>query len=114
MQLDIRWKGTTKSQALSEHVLHRARFAFRPSADRVRQVVIRLEDMNGPRGGVDKRCSVEVVGSFGIRVTEARDVDFRTAADRALEMAGRAALRAHERQTRHDPVSIRNPLGEAS
>src|SRR5512140_2767570 len=76
MKLDIRWKGTQRSEALSQHVHDRAHCALRPSAGRVRQIVVRLEDMNGPKGGVDKRCTVEVIGTFGVRVTEARDVDF--------------------------------------
>ena len=112
MKLDIRWKGTSRSEALSQHVHDRARSAFRPSAGRVRQIVVRLEDLNGPKGGVDKRCTVEVVGTFGVRVTEARDMDFHVAAGRALEMAGRSALRAHDRQLEHDPISIRNPRKE--
>ncbi|MCC6898358.1 MAG: HPF/RaiA family ribosome-associated protein [Polyangiaceae bacterium] len=107
MKLEIRWKGARRSEALSQHVHDRARCAFRPSADQVRLIVVRLEDMNGPKGGVDKRCAVEVVGPFGVRITEARDVDFYVAAGRALEMAGRSALRALDRRVEHEPTSIR-------
>ena len=107
MKLEVRWKSTQKSQALRNHVLRRSRFAFRPSAGRLRRVVVRLEDLNGPKGGVDKRCTVEVSGSFGTRITEARDVDLFVAVDRALEMAGRAVVRARSRRASWDPETIR-------
>lgn len=108
MKLEIRWKGTRRSEALDQHVRDRARCAFRRLAGRARQIVVRLEDMNGPKGGVDKRCTVEVVGTFGVRITEARDVDLHVAAGRALEMAGRSALRALDRRVERAPTSIRN------
>jgi len=108
MKIDIRWKGTQKSAALRDYVRHRARFAFRPMAIRLRKIVVRLEDVNGPRGGVDKRCTVEIVGPFGIRLVEARDDDFYAAADKALELAGRIAIRAQDRRSERPLASIRH------
>jgi ribosome-associated translation inhibitor RaiA len=94
MQVDIRWKGLSKSQSLADHVHHRLRFALHGYRDKVRTVTVRFEDTNGPRGGVDKRCSVELTGSFGIFVAEARDIDFQAAADVALSRAERALSKA--------------------
>jgi hypothetical protein len=34
-------------------------------AARIRLVSVRFEDLNGPRGGVKKRCVVEALGEFG-------------------------------------------------
>lgn len=100
MHVDIRWKGVTKSQALADHVHRRLRFALHGFEEKVRTVTLRFEDTNGPRGGIDKRCTVEVTGRFGILVTEARDSNFYTAADLALSRADQAVARSTKRDRR--------------
>jgi putative sigma-54 modulation protein len=97
MHVDIRWKGLFKSQSLADHVQARLRFALHGFQERVRTVTVRFEDTNGPRGGIDKRCSVELTGAFGILVAEAHDRDFYAAADLALSRAERAATRSLKR-----------------
>lgn len=94
MHVDIRWKGLSKSQALADHVQNRLRFSLHGFQDKVRTVTVRFEDTNGPRGGIDKRCSVELTGAFGIFVAEARDSNFYAAADMALARAERAIAKA--------------------
>jgi ribosome-associated translation inhibitor RaiA len=94
MHVDIRWKGLPKSDALTEHVQNRLRFALHGFQERIRTVTIRFEDVNGPRGGIDKRCSIELTGAFGIAVAEARDGDFYRAADLALARAERAVAKS--------------------
>jgi len=56
---------------------------------------VRLADLNGPKGGVDKACAilVEVPRLAPIRVS-AVAADYPTALDLALRRAGRAATRA--------------------
>lgn len=44
--------------ALREYALHRLSFAVRRFRHRIRYVTVRLVDMNGPRRGVDSRCSI--------------------------------------------------------
>jgi len=97
MHVDIRWKGLSKSQSLADHVHHRLRFALRGFEGKVRTVTVRFEDTNGPRGGIDKRCSVELTGGFGILVTEAHDRNFYAAADLALSRAERALTKSLKR-----------------
>jgi ribosomal subunit interface protein len=94
MHVDIRWKGLPKSEALTHHVEHRLRFALHGFQERIRTVTVRFEDINGPRRGVDKRCSIELTGAFGILVAEARDGDFYRAADLALSRAERAVAKS--------------------
>lgn len=97
MHVDIRWKGLTKSEALADHVQNRVRFALHGFLEKVRTVTVRFEDTNGPRGGVDKRCSVELTGAFGILVAEARDGNYYAAADLALSRAERAVSKSLKR-----------------
>jgi len=38
-----------------------ATLALSPFEERLRLVIVRLSDINGPRGGNDKRCHVQLI-----------------------------------------------------
>ena len=94
MKLAIRFKGTHRSASLIEHV--RQLFA-RLSVRRVDSLTVRLEDLNGPKGGLDKRCSISMRGAFGTRVVETVDDEFVVGAERALELCERSLARSRGR-----------------
>jgi putative sigma-54 modulation protein len=98
MKLSLRVRGATADKELTEQVRNRAAVALGRFSDRVNSVVVRLDDMNGPKGGIDKRCTVEVTGSFGQRLSEARDQSFGVAVDRAFAVVQRSVVRAVKRR----------------
>ena len=52
--------------------------------DRIQRVVMRLSDINGPRGGADKRCHLQVVlAGLPDVVVEDIEADLYVAIDRA-------------------------------
>ena len=60
MQIELLVRGGRNhtTEALREYALRRLSFALRRFRHRVRHVTIRLVDVNGPRRGVDSRCSI--------------------------------------------------------
>ncbi len=98
MNIDIRWKRARKSKAIEEHARRRAGFALDRFAERIRHVSLRFEDVNGPRGGVDKRCTVEAQGQFPPVVVSADAEDYFEVVSRALKALERTVARAVERQ----------------
>jgi ribosome-associated translation inhibitor RaiA len=54
----VRGARSSTTEALREHALRRLSFAVRRFAHRVRQLTVRLADENGPRRGLDSRCSM--------------------------------------------------------
>ena len=65
----------------------------------VHRVTLRVEDINGPRGGVDKRCSIKVVlDGLPSVVVEERHQSSRAAIDVALERTVRAVRRGVQRR----------------
>jgi ribosome-associated translation inhibitor RaiA len=56
----VRGGSTEMTEALHEYALRRLSFAVRRFSHRVRHMTVRLLDENGPRRGVDSRCSVTV------------------------------------------------------
>ncbi|HET7371179.1 MAG TPA: HPF/RaiA family ribosome-associated protein [Gammaproteobacteria bacterium] len=66
----------------------------------VERASVRIEDINGPRGGVDKRCRIKVVLSgFPSVVVEERHYSPQAAIDGALDRAERTVWR-HVRRRR--------------
>jgi hypothetical protein len=76
----------------------RLRFVLRRLAWMVPQATVRLTDVNGPRGGVDKHCQVELE-TVGHRKFVAASVaaDWRVAIDTALARAARLLQRTWQR-----------------
>jgi ribosome-associated translation inhibitor RaiA len=75
-------------------VQDRLRFAFSRITGRVRRILVTLADINGPRGGIDKRCLIEVRVD-GQRSVVIQDIqaDLYTAIDRAAGRAARSVMR---------------------
>ena len=60
---------------------------------------MRLSDINGPRGGADKRCHLQVVlKGLPDVVIEDTEADLYVAIDRATDRAGRTVVRKIDRQ----------------
>jgi ribosome-associated translation inhibitor RaiA len=65
----------------------------------VERVSVRIDDVNGPRGGVDQLCRIKVVlrGPPSV-VLESRDASVNAAVDAALSGVKRAVRRTLERR----------------
>ena len=77
-------------QTLRDHVERRLSFALGRFGNRIDRVTVWLEDLNGPRGGVDKRCRIEarVLRSGRLQV-EVTDAEIEPAVDRAADRIAR-------------------------
>ncbi len=99
MQIDIQSRHFPLTEALRDHIKRRVAFALRTFDERIRRVRVCLSDINGPRGGADKCCHVQVVLSHlpdvVIKDTEA---DVYESIDRATGRAGCTVGRRLARQ----------------
>jgi ribosome-associated translation inhibitor RaiA len=94
MQIAIQTQGFPLTDALDNHVKDRLRFTFSRVADRVRRVRVTLSDINGPRGGVDKRCLIEArLDGMPSVVIQDLQSDLYIAIDRAAGRAARSVMR---------------------
>ena len=74
--------------------VQRVRFTLRRLSALVPRAKVQFSDVNGPRGGVDKRCQVELsTQQGGVLVVTSVARDWRTALDGALARAARAVVR---------------------
>ena len=88
---------------LRELAEQRVKFVMRRLTWLVPRAKVQLSDINGPRGGVDKRCQVELkTDSAGTLVITSMARDFRSALDSALTRAARALVRIWRRGRGHE------------
>lgn len=98
MEFDIQTLDFANTEALTSHTRRRLDFGLSRHADRITRVVVRLGDENGPRGGVDKFCRLQVSLVDAPQVV-IRDCgpDLYSVIDRASDRAARAVAKQIER-----------------
>ena len=98
MQFDIQSLDFPDTAALTSHTRRRLGFGLTRHADRISRVVVRLGDENGPRGGPDKFCRLQVTLVDAPQVV-IRDCgpDLYSVIDRASDRAARAGAKQLER-----------------
>ncbi|WP_300455829.1 HPF/RaiA family ribosome-associated protein [Accumulibacter sp.] len=106
MQIVIQARGFELSIGLREHVERRLRFALDWAQYHVGRISVSLSDINGPRGGEDKRCRIRVVipGAPDVAIDDT-EADLYVAIDRAVDRAGRTLARRVARQREHRQLS---------
>ena len=108
MQIDIQSRGFALTHALREYTERRLRFALVHAGDHARRVTVRLLDVNGPRGGIDKRCRIQVMlNGLAAVVIEDTEANLYLAIDRAADRIGRNVMR---RLAHHNARPTKNPL----
>ena len=102
MRIDIHVSQFELTEALREHTEKRIKFALSWAQQHLRKVSVRLSDINGPRGGADKSCRIQIplTGNKDI-VVEDVEADLYVAIDRAIERAARVVGRKLNRQREH-------------
>jgi putative sigma-54 modulation protein len=94
MQIDIQARNFPLTDALRNHTKRRLGFALSARDDHIQRVIVRLSDINGPRGGVDKCCHIQVaIARLPDVVIEDTEADLYAAIDRAADRAGRTVGR---------------------
>ncbi|MDP3798651.1 MAG: HPF/RaiA family ribosome-associated protein [Polaromonas sp.] len=98
MNFDIQSLGFPITAALADHARRRLRFVLTRHSDRIQRVVVRLGDENGPRGGVDKFCRIQVyLSDAPVAVIEDIGPDLYAAIDRAADRVGRVIVKHLDR-----------------
>jgi len=100
---------------LREYIDRRLYFALGRFGPAIDHVSVRVGDVNGPRGGVDKHCQIVVKlrasGSNPIAIDDT-DEDVCAAVTQASSRAGRTVARAIERKRRKRAYQRRRLLVE--
>jgi putative sigma-54 modulation protein len=90
MQFEIRGRGVYITETLRGHIERRLGFALGRFARQIKGVLVRVGELNGPRGDIDKGCRVALkLAPSTTVVMEDRDPNVYVAIDRVADKAGR-------------------------
>ena len=110
MLIDPRPIGFDLTAALRAYVEARVENELRHFAPAVLKVTIRLEDVNGDHGGIDKHCSiVAMLRRRRVVVAEATDANLYNAIDQAGQRIRHSVRRALTKWSAHERKSPQRP-----
>ena len=110
MKMQIQAIAFPLTAALLDHTERRLRFALTRTKDRIRCVVVRLGDTNGPIGGGNKFCRIQVfLEDAPPVIIEDLGGDLYAAIDRAAERAGRNVVKGLYRMQDKAPPARPQP-----
>lgn len=117
MEIEIQALNFPLSQSVRDFVKRRLSFALGRVGDDLHRVSVRLSDVNGARGGVDKSCLIQV-GLRGLPdvVVENTEPNLRVAIHRAADRAGWTVARRLQRQRNYSRLRFHTgkPAAEAA
>jgi putative sigma-54 modulation protein len=99
MELEIRGQNVRVGNELHDHVERQMNFALGQFESWLSGVSVQLEDVNGPKGGIDKQCRVlaNIKGGKTVKIEDV-DEDFIVAVNRAADRLGHAISREVEKR----------------
>ena len=104
MKIDITIQQVELDKNIADRVLRRLRFALSKFGHSIRRVRVHFSDLNGPKGGNDKKCSIKVkLITTGEIVVQGVGKDIVTALSHSVERVERAIKRELERR-RETPI----------
>lgn len=59
MRVQIFARNVTLAPGWEDFIERRLRFALGRFASRIQDVIVRIQDLNGPRGGIDQHCQID-------------------------------------------------------
>ena len=94
MKVDIQSQDFPHTSALTDYTKRRLQFVLTRHSDRIQRVVVRVGDKNGPRGGVDKFCRIQVhLLEAPVVVVEDIGLEMYAVIDRAADRVGRVVVK---------------------
>lgn len=108
MKVQVRFQGFPSSTSLADYARRKVHQRLRRFSGRIRAVDARFSDVNGPRGGRDKRCliTVHVPGRAPLNIEELHQ-DFYAGINLALGRVAQLVGRKIERAREGDGFAVR-------
>lgn len=98
MKIEVRFRGLEPAEVFKSHALLRLETSLDRFKGELSHVVVQLSDVNGPKGGLDKRCQLTLRGpALGSLTVHELSGDVVSAIDMACELASRSVARELER-----------------
>lgn len=117
MKVDIRSRQVELTKGLKAHIQRKLQFALCRMEPHITALSICLSDVNGPKGGLDKQCRLQIcMANMGDIVIKDTQTDLYCAIDRAMQRASRSVVRKitrqHKQQKRPEKIELIDELDQ--
>ena len=103
MRIDLHCDGVETAPGLRDYVAQRMRSSIGRFRDHIQWARVKVADVNGPKGGVDKRCVVQLrLRNLPDVVFAINQLDVRAAVDEAADRVARVLAQRVRRHQRPD------------
>ncbi len=107
MRSTIIAKGIDASQALRDYIVERVDSALSRVQDSINFITVRISDLHGSKGGVDKRCQIHLkLSGLPTVVVTGVSASINDAIDSAVQRAAKVVKRAMERAKVIQPINV--------
>lgn len=94
MQIEMQARNYSLTQSLRTHIERRLGYSLGSCCRTIKRLLVRLSDINGPRGGNDHRCHLQLIlPGHPVLVVQDTEADLYLAINRATARAGQAVMR---------------------
>lgn len=109
IKMDVSGSGVDITPAILDHVSRKIEFSLDRFAEKIQSISTTLEDVNGPRGGVDQTCrvNVQLTGRRQPVIATALHEEIGGAIEQAFDKVSQAVARKLDRklsERRRQPV----------
>jgi len=103
--------GVKLPRVLRDHVVRRLRFALDRTYQSINGVIVRITDENGPKGGIDKQCRIQLrIPGLPPVVVSGKAASVIEAVDVTAHRAAQVIFRHLERSRRIHHARIKGPM----
>jgi putative sigma-54 modulation protein len=107
MKSTIIAKGINASQALREYIMERVDSTLSRARDSINFITVRISDLNGSKGGVDKRCQIHLkMSGLPTIVVTGVSASIIDAIDHAAQRAAKVVERILSRANSIQPINV--------
>ena len=119
MNVNIQSRLVELTPGLETHIYRKLHFELSRMESHITALAIIVSDVNGPKGGIDKQCLLQVsVANKGYFVIKDRQTDIYYAIDRVMQrvsrLVARKIVRKHRRLNRPTKTQLADGLAETS
>jgi len=97
MKIEIKKNNMSADLELQLYIERRIYFALSRFTHQIRTITVRLQDINGPKGGNDKKCQIVIRLKSKTLILEGLEDNFFTAVDLTAARAQRGVSREIDR-----------------
>ena len=99
LAIEVRSKSPSVDVEVAQFVQYRMSFAL-DRLRHLRRILVYVEDVNGPKGGTDKRCRIVAEFAFSTILAQETQSTWQSAITRAIHRIARNAARQLQRMNR--------------